>query len=115
MKTQEFKYHVSEIKLQESVAYPFLVRETIKKAFEKLYQKNLMYRSTGCTLTQLQENTTVQPSLFSQNTKLKEKIKKIYPLYETKKIDFGSMFFDKSSIVKEKKKINLPMLSNLEL
>ncbi len=115
LKTQEFKYHVSEIKLQEPVAYSFLIREVIKKAFEKLYQKNLLYRSTGCTLTQLQEDTTVQQSLFSQNTKLQEKIKKIYPLYETKKVDFGSMFFDKSSAVKEKKKMSLPMLSTLEL
>jgi len=114
LKTQEFKYHVSEIKLQEPVAYPFLVREIVRKTFEKLYQKNLLYRSTGCTLTHLQEHTTVQPSLFSQNTKLQDKVKKIYPLYETKKVDFGSMFFDKSSVVREKKKMSLPMLSTLE-
>lgn len=115
LKTQEFKYHVSEIKLQESIAYPFLIRGIIKKAFEQLYQKNLLYRTTGCTLTQLQENATIQQSLFSQNAKLQEKVKKIYPLYEAKKVDFGSMFFDKPSVVKEKKKMNLPMLSTLEL
>ncbi|MBI3366289.1 DNA polymerase IV [Candidatus Roizmanbacteria bacterium] len=115
LKTQEFKYHVLEITFQESVAYPFLVRGIIKKTFQKLYQKKILYRSTGCTLTHLQENTTVQPSLFTQNGKLQEKVKKIYQLYEAKKIDFGSMFFDKSSVVKEKKKMNLPMLATLEL
>lgn len=114
LKTQGFKYYVSEIKLQESVAYPFLVRETVRKTFEKLYQKNLMYRSTGCTLTHLQENATVQPTLFSQNTKLQDKVKKIYPLYKAKKVDFGSMFFDKFSVAKEKKKMTLPMISTLE-
>lgn len=114
LKTQEFQYHASEIKLQEPVAYPFLVRNMIKKAFEKIHKDKVLYRSTGCTLTQLQETSTIQPSLFTQNRELKEKVKKIYPLYEAKKVDFGSMFFDKSSVIKEEKKMNLPMISNLE-
>ena len=119
LKTQEFKYYVSEIKLQESVAYPFLIRNIIKQTFEKIYKKKLLYRSTGCTLTQLKETVTMQQSLFTQDEKLKEKVKKIYPLYEAKKVDFGSMFFDKGKSTKDRspygRKMNLPMISTLEL
>lgn len=118
LKTQDFNYHVSEIKLQESVSYPFLVRNIIKKAFEKIHQKKVLYRATGCTLRELQEASIIQPSLFSQNQELKEKVKKIYPLYEAKKIDFGSMFFDKQTVEENSskgRKMTLPMISVSEL
>lgn len=39
LKTQNFKYHSAEIKLAEKTAYPFLIRNQIKKAFEKIYVK----------------------------------------------------------------------------
>jgi len=42
-----------------------------------------------------------------------EKIKKLYPLFEAKKVDFGSMLFDKKrgKIVKEKPKLNMPLIN----
>lgn len=116
LKTQEFRYHVSEIKFEEPIAYPFVARERIKKAFYALHHKNVSYRSTGCTITRLQENTITQPGLFTQQDKLQEKAKKIYPLYEEKKVDFGSMFFDRPYIEEKKeRKLNLPVISTLEL
>lgn len=110
LKTQQFSFHSTEIKLQEKSSYPYLIREKLKEAFEKIYRKNVPYRTTGCHISDFEEEATIQPSLFSDQ-KYEEKMKKIYPLYESKKIDFGTILFDKDTIQKETKKFKLPMLS----
>ncbi len=112
LKTQEFRYHVAEIKLPEPTSYPLLIRQFIHEAFKKAYKTDCLYRTTGCTLTQLKETAVTQQALFTTyNDRLKEKVSKIYPLYEAKKVDFGSMFFDKQSVEEKKKKhMSLPVI-----
>jgi len=113
LKTQRFTYHAYEIKLIEPTGYPFLIREEIKSAFKNIYQKNCLCRTTGCIVSKLQTIATTQTTLFNQNEQLKEKLKKIYPLYEAKKIDFGTAFFEKNSKkeINQQKKLKLPLIS----
>jgi DNA polymerase-4/DNA polymerase V len=95
LKTQSFTYHSIDVKLPHKTQYPFLIRDPIKKAFEKLYRKNTPYRATGCTLSDLEKITEAQQSLFNYNNTLEDRLKKLYPLYDKRHIRFGSSLFDK--------------------
>lgn len=112
LKTQDFKYHVKEIKLTEKTPYPLLIRSQLKQAYEEILQKNSLYRAAGCHISDLQNDEIAQQSLFTDN-KLEQKAKKIYALYESKKIDFGVSLFDKTKNIKkkEKKKLQLPFIT----
>jgi DNA polymerase-4/DNA polymerase V len=96
LKTQQFSYQVAEVKIQEKTSFPLLIREEIKQAFQKIYKKNLLYRTAGCTLTDFENNQLVQTSLFNDKQSLEQKAKKIYSLIEEKKIDFGTILFQKN-------------------
>ena len=95
LKTQSFRYDSIEIKLPQRTQYPFLIRDHIRKNFVKLFHKNTPYRATGCVLYDLEKVTEAQQSLFSFNTDLENRLKKLYPLYEKRHIQFGSSLFDK--------------------
>ena len=111
LKTQNFAYHTLELKLKEKVAYPYLIHKQLREAFDLIHKKGVMYRATGCHISEFQENTLSQMTLFESDQNLEEKIKKIYPLYEKKKIDFGSMLFDKQRYEnKNKPKLKIPYL-----
>lgn len=113
LKTQDFDYHAIEIKLQEKTGYPLLIREELRKGFQQIYQKGFPYRSTGATITHLDESGATQATLFHPDSKFIEKVKKIYPLYEAKKVDFGTSFLDKQTVSenKPKPKLKLPVIS----
>lgn len=113
LKTQRFEYHAKEIKLLERTAYPYLIRNELKKNFTEIYQKGYLYRSTGCHISDFQSDSTVQMELFEQNHIREEKIKRIYPLLEEKKVDFGSMLFDKPKFENQRKKskLKIPLLT----
>jgi DNA polymerase-4/DNA polymerase V len=113
LKTQDFNYHTARIKLSEATAYPLLIRAEIKQAFIKIYQKNTLYRATGCYLGNFQEDKNFQASLFGGRQSGEEKAKKIYSLYETGKIDFGTRLFDKAGLADRRLKptFGLPLLS----
>lgn len=112
LKTQDFVYHACELKLIEKTAFPYLIREELKKGFKSIYKKDTLYRSTGCRLSDLKEKSTTQLGLFSVSTLREEKIKKIYPMIENKKIDFGTALYDqKKEKIQEEKKLKIPLLS----
>ena len=96
LKTQDFKYHATEIKLPSMTSYPLLIRKQLEEGFARIHQEGVLYRTTGCTVTDLELNTNTQQTLF-QNNKLEERMKKIYPFIDTKKIDFGSRLFDRDT------------------
>jgi DNA polymerase-4/DNA polymerase V len=113
LKTQDFMYHSIEIKLLSKTSYPLLIRKQVEEGFEHIYHKGVIYRTTGCTITDLEQNTATQASLFQDN-KYEEKVKKIYPFIESKKIDFGTCLFDKVTMEEGKKvkiKPSLPFIS----
>lgn len=103
LKTQKFEYHSKEIKLKEKVAHPYLIHKELKDTFEAIHTKEVQYRATGCHIYDLQEDSFSQMGLFNQDKIREEKVKKIYALYENKKIDFGSSLFDKSREIEKKK------------
>ena len=84
------------------------------KGFEKIYHTNFLYRTTGCTVTDLEQNTATQQTLF-QDIAYEEKIKKVYPLIEHKKVDFGTKLFDKATIEEEKKEKVRPSIPFISL
>jgi len=96
LKTQDFKYHTIEIKLPSMTSYPLLIRKQLEEGFTRIHQEGILYRTTGCTVTDLEQNTVTQQTLF-QNDKLEERMKKIYPFIDAKKIDFGSRLFDRDT------------------
>ena len=110
LKTQQFKYHAMEIDFPQKVSYPLLVKKEIKKSFLQIYQPKTLYRTTGCTITDLEEDSIVQTSLFHDNLR-EQKAKKIYPLYEQKKVDFGSSLFIRDKTIKDSKKLRIPILT----
>ncbi|MFA5136085.1 MAG: DNA polymerase IV [Patescibacteria group bacterium] len=112
LKTQEFAYHATEIKFASKVAYPMLVRSELSSAFEKCYRSGVSYRTTGCTISDFEENRTIQQTLF-QDGLFENKAKKIYPLLDTKKVDFATCLFDKEHVKEYGKKpaLSLPVLS----
>ena len=113
LKTQQFKYHAIEIDFPQKASYPFLVKDEIKKSFLQIYRPKTLYRTTGCTITNLEDNKTVQTSLFHDNLR-EQKIKKIYPLYEQKKVDFGSSLFIREKIKSPQElKLKIPLIDIL--
>lgn len=113
LKTQNFEYHITELKLKEKIAYPYLIHKELRQIFDLIHKKGVMYRSTGCHISDFQSNVASdQMTLFDKDQKLEEKMKKIYSLYEKKKIDFGSTLFDKQRFVsKDKSRLKIPFLS----
>ena len=96
LKTQEFKCHAIDLKLVNKTSFPYLIRRQLEEGFERIYQVGVLYRTTGCSINDLAQNTITQQTLF-QNDKLEERMKKIYPFIDAKKIDFGSRLFDRDT------------------
>lgn len=112
LKTQQFHYHQIEIRFNQRVQYPLSVRHNLQEAFRKIYKKNELYRTAGCTISDLSAENLIQTSLFAEQN-LEEKAKKIYPLFETKKVNFGTVLYERENMnkKKEKTKIELPVIS----
>lgn len=116
LKDQKFNHHGVEIKLTEPTAFPITIRGELKEAFDKIYKPQTLYRASGATIYEFCENNQKQPSLFFSHSKMEEKAKKLYPIFEKKKVDFGTSLFDSDRLIKKKKeiKLSLPLLSKLE-
>jgi len=111
LKTQNFSFRRKKIKISPKVAYPFLIHQQIKQELKTIFNPKEIYRATGCSLFDFEDDHLCQQSLFSSPI-LEEKIKKIYPLYETNKIDFGTILYQGKNLFEEKtkKKLWLPLI-----
>ena len=123
LKTQDFHHHAIDIKLTQATSYPMMIRAELRNGFEKIYKQsfstnrqNVLYRSTGATIYEFSENTKKQASLFFDNPPLEKKAKQIYPLFDAKKIDFGTSLMDEKRVIKKRKevKFSLPLISRVE-
>ncbi len=116
LKSQDFHHHAIEIKLAEPTSFPLAIRKELKDGFEKIYRKGVLYRASGATIYDFCENTQKQASLFFGNSEFEKKAKKVYPVYEAKKVDFGTSLFDSDRLIRKKKeiKLSIPLLSTLE-
>ncbi|MDO8269878.1 MAG: DNA polymerase IV [Candidatus Levybacteria bacterium] len=116
LKDQSFHHHGIEIKLAEATSFPMSIRHELKEGFEKIYKKNMMVRASGATIYEFSENNQKQASLFFGNSEMETKAKSLYPMLESKKVDFGTSLFDSDRLIRKKKeiKLSLPLLSRLE-
>jgi DNA polymerase-4/DNA polymerase V len=116
LKTQQFTYQATELKFSEKAHYPFLIRRQLKEGFEKIYKPGIVYRATGCVLNNFEEADTHQASLFDTTAALEKKMQKIYPLYESGQVHFGTSLFQKVDFEraharKLERKLRIPLLS----
>jgi DNA polymerase-4/DNA polymerase V len=105
LKDQSFHHHGIEIKLAETTSFPMTIRKELKEAYEKIYKKNLLFRASGATIYEFSENTQKQASLFFGNSNMESKARKLYPMVENRKVDFGTSLFDSDRLIKKKKEI----------
>jgi len=89
-----FTYQGIEIKLSEKTPYPIMIRRELREAFEKIYKPNVLYRATGATIYGFSENGSGQIPLFFEKPKLIKKAEKIYPLFDARKVEFGTTLFE---------------------
>lgn len=113
LKSQSFRYFQQEVKFLEKVAYPILIRDELRRGFEKIYNEKILYRTTGCAIYDFSEKGMVQQTLFNNSQYPEEKVKKIYSLLEEKKVDFGTRLFDKKKQVADDKPklFKIPLIS----
>jgi DNA polymerase-4/DNA polymerase V len=112
LKTQDFRYRSKKIKLRPKISYPFLIHRTIKEELRSIINQGEVYRATGCCLFDFEESRNEQIFLFSDQ-KLETKIKKIYPFYEAKKIDFGTALYERNNRLDNKKikRLVIPLIN----
>ncbi len=117
LKTQEFRYIRREIVLEEKIQYPYLIHQKLKDIFDEIYQKNILYRTAGCILSDLDQKAVQQTSLFEPTIELQKKVKNIYPLLDSRKVHFGSALFDEQKNIEKKAPplFTLPTLSLTDL
>ena len=105
LKTQEFEYYTKTITFPEPQTYPFSVLKTIRNAYNALYKKNVLYRTTGCTITKLKKTTQGQMKLFINENK---KIAALYKVIENRSdVTFAQSLFSPHN---KEKKFSLPTL-----
>ncbi|MEK7070636.1 MAG: hypothetical protein AAB966_02415, partial [Patescibacteria group bacterium] len=112
LKTQRFTYHATDVKLSQRQLYPLLMRKELNEAFNRIYKKGVMYRTTGCTLSDFSEAQAQQTTLFN-DVKKENKVERIYSLLESNKVDFGTMLFDKPRMQEKKKRTLSTPIYNL--
>lgn len=88
LKEQNFARHGLEATLTRASAYPSDLTSIIRPLFEKLYQEGVQYRATGVTLFQLQEDTSIQSSLFEAPVTL-HKLQQVYDAVDEMAVVFG--------------------------
>jgi len=94
LKTQRFSYHTTEVILYQKTNLPLLIRDELIAGFSRIYKEGVIYRATGCTISNLEDSQTVQQGLFDVGDEKKEKLSKLYDLVASDKVDFGSKLFD---------------------
>lgn len=64
LKTQAFRFHTSDIRFAVPTSTPSDILPHLRSAFLRVYQKDVLYRTTGITLLRLQGPMVVQHDLF---------------------------------------------------
>lgn len=113
LKTQQFNYRATECKLSTPTAYPLLIRKELHQAFDRIYDSSHIYRTTGCTISNLSDAAIIQDSLFTDQL-IKSKTQKLYSILSSiKKVDFGTALISNRHSLKkpEVKKANFSILA----
>lgn len=97
LKTQQFRYKAAEVLFAQKQQYPPLILDQIHTAFENIYSKKDLYRTTGCTIIDLSTSCTEQTALFGEDTtERKQKLQKVYSALaqEKQRVDFGTKLWE---------------------
>ncbi len=86
LKTHDYQTSYVKLKLKNATNVPLLFVDTLKKAFEMIYDENLFYRQTGVILGDL--TTKQQYTLFENKTKI-DKIIRLYKAVDELNKRFG--------------------------
>lgn len=89
LKTQAFQRYSLEVELSRASSFPYDMMSALKDAFNLIYKPGMTYRSTGVVLSSLQDNHSMQASLFEQPIKITT-MKKIYEAVDTITERFGA-------------------------
>ena len=72
LRTKDFQV-VSEVKeLSESTNFELEIQKTVYELFEKIYQPNILYRSTGVYLMDFEQEANKQLSLLADESVTKK-------------------------------------------
>ena len=112
LKTQKFVYKTAVYKLLTKTSFPLSIHAELRKTFESIYSSSHQYRTTGCTISDLEDAKMTQTSLF-EKTNDYTKTQKIYEVLSSGKVDFGtSLIADRHSTKKkESRAFSLPLIS----
>jgi len=69
LKTKNFEYFSHTIKLSSPTNAPEIIIPIIESEFNKVYRKNILYRTAGVILEELVSNSIVQADLFGNRDK----------------------------------------------
>ncbi len=73
LRTKDFKYFVEKKALIQPTSWDCDIVNVALELFEKMYKKDLIYRSSGVVLENLINSSDIQMSLFTNNEKEKKK------------------------------------------
>ncbi len=121
LKTQKFEIAAIDVCLSRASAYPSEIVTVARVLFDQLYKPGTLYRTTGITLGSLNEDNSIQATLFEEPIKL-TKMKEIYATVDKLSTKFGrhtvhlgvsnaAHKLQKRNYVKSNKKFNIPMLA----
>lgn len=94
LKNKNFKYFTYQVAPYAKIAYPIEARDEIRKGFEAIYNPSDLYRTAGCSISDFAKAEESQMALFQNTNPMEEKLKKLAPLYENKKVNFGVSLFE---------------------
>lgn len=101
LKTKDFNYFKDSIMLPIKTALPHVATSLIKEPFEKIFNKNLIYRATGVTLNGLIKNSHVSQDLFGESKRL-EAADAVFGVVDnlSEKLGSGTVFIGSSLLKK---------------
>lgn len=88
LKTQEFRFHACELKLEHPTNIPQEILTAITTYYPKVFKAKTLYRTTGITLGNLRENSAPQLDLFGAVAN-NAKLAKIYENVDAVSEKFG--------------------------
>ncbi len=118
MKTKDFRYIGGEVKLLRETSYPEEILNEARKVFDKIFDRDSIYRTTGVRLGSLKPISMQTESLFEENKNIGKG--RMYDVVDTISHKFGehSVFLGSSMKAilrykKEKKRIGIPSLGEV--
>ena len=88
LKTKDFVYHEYQISLTNPTNAPEIIMPLIEENFNKVYKKNILYRTAGVTLNELISDGITQGDLFG-NDNLAKKFETIHKQIDSLENKFG--------------------------